>query len=140
MIVFFTLVCVAAMLIAIRFLFLGAWMVMPFTILEMMVLGGGFYAFEKATAYRELITLRGEELLVRREARDGDQEWSFQPYWVQVILQQDNKSWYPSRLYIRSHGDQVEVGTCLTDYEREKLSEDLQNLIAQNTRVAPANS
>jgi len=135
MVVFFLVVCLVTILISLRFVLLGAWVVMPFAFLEMMVLGGGFYAFEKATAYRELITLRGDELLVRREARNGNQAWTFQPYWAQVILQRDNRSWYPSRLFIRSHGNQVEVGSCLTEEEREELYGDLKRSLLHRRRA-----
>ena len=69
MLVFFLLVSVAVFLLGIRFGLLGVWLVMPFTILEVVVLGTALYQFERATAYREVISLGQDGLLVRREAR-----------------------------------------------------------------------
>lgn len=136
MLVFFLLVSVAVFLLGIRFALLGAWLVMPFTILEVVVLGTALYQFERATAYREVISLGQDGLLVRREARGGMTEWVFQPYWAQVVLAMDPGSWYPSKLYIRSHGRQVEIGSCLTECEREKLSGDLKTSITRYLRTA----
>lgn len=132
MLVFFTLVSLAALSIAVRFALMGAWMVMPFALLEILVLGGGLYSFEKATAYREVISLSKDELLIQREAREGNKEWAFQPYWAQVICRPDSRKWYPSRLLIRSHGRQVEIGSCLTEGERVKLFSDLKNSLRQS--------
>jgi uncharacterized membrane protein len=135
MLLFVAIVSFLAIAISLRFVLLGAWMVMPFALLEIIVLGGGFYAYERATAYREVIALRDDQLLVTREARSGNDEWSFQPYWVQVLLQMDPRSWYPSRLLIRSHGRQIEVGSCLTEEEREQLFCDLKGSLTEFRRT-----
>jgi len=132
MLFFFALVSLAALSIAVRFVLLGAWMVLPFALLEVLVLGGGLYSFDKAASCRELISVSEDQLLVTREDRHGRRDWSFQPYWAQVICQPDGRMWYPSRLLIRSHGRQIEIGSCLTEEEREQLFTSLKNSLKRS--------
>lgn len=47
-------------------------------------------------------------------------------------LQRHATGWYPSRLTIRSHGREVEVGRCLNEEERERLARDLGEFIVLN--------
>ena len=136
MLLFFVVVSLAALSVAVRFAMLGAWLVLPFAFLEILVLGCGLYCFEKATDYREVISLSRDELRIRRQARRGDEEWAFQPYWARVVRQPDERKWYPSRLLIRSHGRQVEIGSCLTEGEREQLFIDLEHSLRQNQGLA----
>ncbi len=125
-IVFFLLVCLASIGIAVRFWLLGAWMVMPVVLLEMLVLGIAFYLVEKASRDVETIHLSNEMLRVTRTVKSVVDEWRFQPYWVQVVLRSDRIGWYPTHLSLRSHGKSVEIGACLTDEEREELSVSLK--------------
>ena len=99
---------------------------MPVVLLEMVVLGAAFYLVEKASRDYETIYLSDELLKVTRSVKSVVDEWRFQPYWVQVILKSDRIDWYPTHLSLRSHGKTVEIGTCLTDEEREELSASLK--------------
>lgn len=125
-IIFFLIVCLVSIGIAVRFWLLGAWVVMPVVLLEMVVLGGAFYLVEKASRDYETIDLNEEFLRVTRSVKSVVDEWQFQPYWVQIVLRSDRIDWYPTHLSLRSHGKSVEIGTCLTDEEREELSDSLK--------------
>jgi uncharacterized membrane protein len=125
-VIFFSLVILVSVVIALRFWLLGAWIVMPLMLMELSVLGTAFYLVQKASRNVETIDLSDNLLRVTRKFRSVVDEWQFQPYWVQVILRADHISWYPTHLCLRSHGKVVEIGTCLTDEEREELSESLK--------------
>ncbi len=124
--IFFSLVILVSAFIALRFWLLGAWVVMPLMVLEITILGAAFYLVQKASRDVETIDLSNDKLRVTRNVRSVVDEWQFQPYWVQVILRADRISWYPSHLLLRSHGKMIEIGTCLTDEEREELSGSLK--------------
>ncbi len=124
--IFFSLVILVSALIALRFWLLGAWVVMPLMVLEIGILGAAFYLVQKASRNVETIDLSANLLRVTRKVRSVVDEWQFQPYWVQVILRTDHISWYPTHLCLRSHGKMIEVGSYLTDEEREELSESLK--------------
>ncbi len=129
MIAFVMLVGVAVFLTALRFVLLGAWIVLPFALLEIGLLAAGFWLYERASRYRETVKISSNNLEICQESVRIQRTWNFNPHWVNVTLRADPKNWYPSRLFIASHGEQVEIGACLTNQEREELSRVLKRSI-----------
>jgi uncharacterized membrane protein len=129
----------AAILIAIRFVLLGAWMVLPLAVAESAVLGLAFFLVARASRRCEIIDIDERGMRVVRENGTQRQEWEFQPYWVQIILQLDPKNWYPSRLFLRSHGRQLEIGRSLTEPERQRLSDELKQRLGRADSSADPN-
>ena len=119
--------------VALRFWIIGAWVVLPFAFLEVLVLGVSMYMFERRTRFAEIIEINNGTLWVTRLDSRNRQEWNFQPYWVQVVLKADPRNWYPNRLFLRSHGRLLEIGGCLTNEERTQLSETLKHELLINT-------
>jgi uncharacterized membrane protein len=122
MVFFVAVIGLGVFLIAIRFVLLGAWVILPFAVLEIGFLAAGFWLYERASRYRETVQLSRDSFLITQDGVNVRRSWRFNPHWVQVNLKLDPNDWYPSRLLIRSHGEQVEIGTCLTNQEREELS------------------
>ena len=122
MIVFVLLVGIGVFLTAMRFVLLGAWVVLPFALLEIGLLAAGFWLYERASRYRETVKISSSSFEISQESVRCHKTWSFNPHWVKVTLRPDPNNWYPSRLFVRSHGEQVEIGACLTNQEREELS------------------
>jgi len=129
MFLFFIGVCIAAVSVALRFWLLGAWVVLPITVLELIVLGTAFFLIERETRFCETIDLSEKAVSVVQKSWKSKREWRYPTYWVQVIFRPDPKGWYPSHLYLRSHGDSLEIGACLNDDERFQLSQDLTKII-----------
>lgn len=132
MLAFFFGVCVVAVAVAVRFVLLGAWVVLPFALVELIGLGVAFFLMSRRARYSETIDVNEDTLFVIRRDWRSQHEWRFQPYWVQVILRLDANNWYPSRLFLRSHGQSIEIGTCLTDEERAELSAGLRRRLEQH--------
>ncbi len=124
---FVVFVGLAVFLVAMRFALLGAWVILPFAILEVVLFAVAFWWYEKASRYRETIKLSKNNILITKESLKFRKSWQFNPYWVQVKLLPNANNWYPSQLLIRSQGKQVEIGSCLTNQERQELSEALKN-------------
>jgi len=122
MTLFVVFVGVAVFLVAMRFVLLGAWVVLPFAMLEVALLAAGFWLYERASRYRETVQLSRKNILITQESVKGRKSWQFNPYWVKVLFLPDSNDWYPSQLIIGSHGEQVEIGVCLTNQERGELS------------------
>ncbi|MCU7958567.1 MAG: DUF2244 domain-containing protein [gamma proteobacterium symbiont of Bathyaustriella thionipta] len=129
MLLFFLLVALAAISLAIRFVLLGAWMVLPFALLEVLGLGAAFLVYERSSRYREIIDFGKDHLRVERSKRARVEKWEFQPYWVRLVEWKDAASWYPGRLFLRSHGRELEIGACLTEEERRELAAGLARYI-----------
>ena len=90
----------------------------------------------RASAGGEIITLTATALEVTRmDAAQPTQR--FHPYWVQMQLQPGRWHGWPSRLLLRSHGREVEIGAFLNEAERVELAHRLSVLLAAAKRHAP---
>jgi uncharacterized membrane protein len=49
--------------------------------------------------------------------------------WVRIELARPQRRGLPTRLWIRSHGCEVEIGGCLNEAERCRLAEDLRRWV-----------
>ena len=101
---------------------LGAWLVLPFAGLELVVLVGGFYLSAIAAHTREVIEIDGPVLRIMRGGRQLEEVASFPANWTRVSLLRDPRGWYPSRLLLRCHGRRLEIATKIVDAEREELA------------------
>lgn len=131
MLLFYLLVCAFTLVINIGFILAGAWLVLPFAGLELLALGLAQWFVLKLAEQTEVITIKGDDIHVFYKDHKVSKEWQFHRYWTRVVLSRDIKSWYPNKLFIRSHGRSVEIGSCLTDQERETLSLDLKKILSQ---------
>lgn len=116
--------------IATGFAFLGAWMILPFAGLEVAVLYIALYICAQRNSRCEVIAVGRDSVTVTRGRREPDEGHEFQRAWARVVHEHPVHHWYPSRLLIRSHGREVEVGNCLTEEERKQLACQLVEAIA----------
>jgi len=108
--------------VGIYFVSLGAWLVLPFAGLELVVLAGGFYVSALAGHSREVIEIDGPVVKVLRGGRRIEEVAIFPANWTRVVLLQDPRGWYPSRLLLRWHGRGLEIGAKVVEDEREELA------------------
>lgn len=109
---------------------IGAWLVVPFAGIELLILAAGFYASAVAGHRRELIEVSPAELRVLRGGRRIDEIARLPRGSARVRLQRDPRGWYPSRLELIAPGRRVEIARVLTEPERERLHTELEALLA----------
>jgi len=127
-------IAVLSAVVLIRCVLVGAWMVAPFTVLEVAFLGGVFWKVLRQNQFTETILCTRHELKVVQKSSRRLKEWAFQPYWSRVVLQPGEHAWYPDRLLIRSHGQSLEIGVCLTGSEKTSLAKALGELLPPAAR------
>ncbi len=120
-VVFFLSIFLLSLSLAVRVLFLGYWLVLPFVLVDMAALAGVFYMLYQRSNIVEQVIVSGDRLEVFHLEKGRNRQWAFPLHWVQVKLESPQHRWYPSRLLIGSHGKWVELASCLTDEERESL-------------------
>ncbi|HTM28437.1 MAG TPA: DUF2244 domain-containing protein [Rhodanobacter sp.] len=108
---------------------LGAWQGNVFALL-FALLESAAVAIALSVAWRagdrsERITLDAASLEV--QSLPGRRCTRFQSYWVRVLLESGNGR---QRLWLSSHGRELEIGAFLTDQERVELSKKLMVLLA----------
>ncbi len=111
----------------IAFWLAGAWPVLGFCGLEVLLLWLAFrYSYAQARA-REFVILDGASLTIRRiSARGLQKQWQLQPYWVRVECDDEPDS---HRLTLWSHGRGFNLGQFLSPAERLELAEALRDAL-----------
>jgi uncharacterized membrane protein len=107
------------------FVLQGAWPVAPFMGLDVALLAWAFRESRIAARAHERITLRASELRIEKHpAKGAVTEAAFNPYWVRVDLVPWTE--YSNRLYLRSHGRSLQVGSFLPPGAREGFAQTLK--------------
>ncbi len=110
--------------IAIGFLMVGMWLILPFIGMEVAALAFAFYYVNSHESDFERISIAGDSLVVERSTKQGSHQYQLNAYWVKVVRRKLPNG--ELRLSLLSHGKEVEVGRYLTKEQREALAEQLQ--------------
>lgn len=121
----------AILAVAIYFAALGAWLVVPFSGLEILILGGAVYAQHRWAGKRQFIRIDDDNVSASSSA-DGADGVSFQRAWLRISLVDGTYPRYPRRLILGSHGRYIEIGEFLTDSERELVAAKLLAVVSSS--------
>ena len=129
-IILMAVVCTVSFAAGIGFLIAGAWPVVGFLGIDVLLIYWAFRINYRHARLREVLTLTKDELKVTRFSHWGEAEsWSFQPYWLQVLMDDPPES--DSRLTLRSHGRDLVVGNFLNAAERLEVAIALRNALTE---------
>ena len=106
----------------------GAWPIMTFAGIEMVVLYLAFRYIDRHAADYERITIRGDRVSV--EVREGSELTRFElnRCWAQVVCECEG-----AKLALRSHGREFEVGRHLCDEQRFRMARELARELKRNS-------
>ena len=122
----FLAACLVA--VGVYFFSLGAWVVLPFAGLEMGLIGFVIYRQFQWASRQQIIEIEDNTVWISENDPLRDRI-GFPAAWLQIKLSKDPNNWYPSRLYVGSHGRYVEIGRNLIESEREFLAEELRGAV-----------
>jgi uncharacterized membrane protein len=121
--------CFVSFGLALGFAAFGAWMVLPYSALEMAVLYLAFRWFERRAADWERVSVCGDQVIVERERGGVRSRQEFNRYWVRVELEQQTLN-RPPRLALRFAGRSVPFGDELPAAERASVARELRRALA----------
>ena len=111
----------ANLLVAGSSLALGAWPVIPFCGLEVVILYTALRLNTRSARLQERVCLTDHSLTVERMAyRQPTRRWSLPPNWLRVGLV--NPASHSSPLMLSSHGQSVTIGAFLTRQEKQDFA------------------
>ncbi len=119
---FFGSLCLVTFGIAAAMAMRGLWPVFPFAGLEMGLLGWALRASLQRRHYCQIITVTPARVADETRYRAQREQVEFPRHWAQVKLRRADTRLHPSRLTIESHGRSFEVGSFLTEEERQALA------------------
>jgi uncharacterized membrane protein len=117
------------------FLAIGAWPVLGFFGLDVLLIYVAFKLNYHAARAHEIVELTPETLSVTRVSAQGEaQRFEFNPYWTRVRLAQ----WPDGRteLKIASHGREFAFGRLLNDEERRDFAQVLERALFATREAA----
>ena len=117
----FGFIFVVSVGIAVAFAMVGAWPILPFAGLEMLVLCLAFRAIERHAADYERIAIDGDRVKVEICEVGQARGHEFNRLWAQVVVSRDG-----AQLALRSHGREVGIGRHLNDGQRLTLARELE--------------
>lgn len=124
---FFASLALVSIAIAVLLLFNGAWLVLPFTGIELVVVGSAFAIHARHAVDYERIRLYPNRLVIEQVSADKLTQFEFNPRWVRVepgALPRD-----PVTLV--SRGQAVAVGLHLTQERRAQFARELRTWLAR---------
>jgi uncharacterized membrane protein len=107
-------------------IYYGAWPVLPYAGLELLVLWLGFRWIAGHDGDYERITVRGEELRHEVQVRQQVQRRSWNRRWSTLMCRTRGSR---VELRVRSHGHEAEIGRMMLDEDRTRLADALRGLV-----------
>jgi uncharacterized membrane protein len=127
--VFMAGVAVVSFAAGLAFFLIGAWPVLGFLGLDVLLIYVAFRASYRSARHSERVRLSENELLVERVSPHGAiSRWTFQPYWVRVNIEAAPGG--SNVLTIASHGRSLTIGDFLSPEERVDFAAALGNALA----------
>lgn len=122
----FFIIAFATLTIAIGFTLLGAWPILPFAGLELLILWLCFRHVWRHVHDYERLTIDDHMVIVEKHDLACDSHIELNGYWARVVMEvmPDGDC---RRLALRSHGKEIEFGRLLNNEERLDLGRVLQS-------------
>jgi uncharacterized membrane protein len=129
--IFFAGIALTSLTVCLAFAWLSFWPILPFAGLELTGLAIALYVTARRADYREVIRVDDNKIEYERGYRRPEQRWEFHRAWAEVALLRSQSPLRMSRLILRAHGREVEVGPFLIEQERCQLACALKRTIAR---------
>lgn len=122
------ILCIIPVLIAIGFVIVGLWPVLPFVGLELLALAFAFYCVNRHDNDFESITIIKYKVLIEKRNYKTTSQFEFNAYWAHVsIIRAKNGS---LRLSFRSQGKEIQFGQHMDSAACNELAEHLKKIFA----------
>ena len=125
----FGFIAVVSLSIATAFACLGAWLILPFAGIEVLVLYWAWRWVGRHARDYELVTITGDVVEIEVADVERVQRFRFNRCWTQVISSPDGASFA-----LRSQGRQIEFGRHLTNEERLRAAGAIRQQLRQRLR------
>ena len=131
------LICLISFLAGLAFYAVGAWPVVGFLGLDVLLIYLAFRASYRSARMVETLSLTRSALTVRHTDRWGrSRSCRLQAAWLQVLM--DDPPQHHSQLTLRSHGRSLTIGSFLTPEERLDLARALRRALEDARLPAPS--
>lgn len=106
---------------------LGGWLVLPFSGLELLMIGISLYMFFHHYNHCEVIRFTENKVVIEYGKDAPEESWEYQRHWSSFQIQ-DNGVCSTPAIRIKSHGNEKELGAFLGYDEKKQLIEILEEI------------
>lgn len=116
----------------------GAWPAVPYLLFQFALLSTAVWLLGRRIGEREVIALDTTRLHIERHTLRSRETFEFPRYWTRVSLRPARAGRHPSRLLVRAHGREVEIGATLLEEQRRQLARCLARAVGPGAGAAAA--
>lgn len=116
--------------LSIFFLYLGAWPVLGFLGLDLVLLWFAFKLNSRSLKIVERIRMNDKQVMVTRESAQGKESWMFNSYWLSVLVKNEPRG--KGYIQLASHGHFINIARYLTINERHELAEQIRSALTDS--------
>ncbi|HEY3180699.1 MAG TPA: DUF2244 domain-containing protein [Casimicrobiaceae bacterium] len=124
----FALLATVSLTLAGVFAAAGAWMVLPYSVLELGILAGAFHYIERRAMEWERLTVSGDRVIVERCIGDTCERREWNRPWVRAEWT-ESRFGRPGRLLLCCGNEKWQFGDALPDRERSAIASTLKRLV-----------
>ena len=124
----FTLFAVS-ITIGLGFLLAGAWVILPFSLIEMAAVSGCIYYCVRQCNRQEVITVTEHQVRIEHGIRSPERAWDYHRLWAHFLVQTPRHPGDSAIVSIRSHGKNLELGNFLNQQDKSILIAALKRLV-----------
>ncbi len=117
--------------IGIGFALMGAWMILPYSLLELSFLAVCIYICVQKCNRQEVIRVREHDVTIEKGMRRPNQTWNYHRLWAKFVVKPPRHPWQTEIITIASHGKELELGGFLNRSDKHKLIADLKRIVPQ---------
>jgi uncharacterized membrane protein len=125
----FAALCAVSLGLALVFATVGAWPILPYSVLEMAVLFAAFWCIGRHAGDWERLRVDGDSIIVERECAGIVTRHEFNRCWTRLESER-GASGTALRLALCSAGKRVAIGGELTPPQRARLARELRRALA----------
>ena len=126
---------VISLSIGVGFLTMGAWVILPFSIAELIIVSGCFYYCVRRCRMQQIISFSEDQVVIEHGISSPIEVTRFNRTWAKFLVLAPDHSWWHRRVVIRSHGSEKELGDFLNETDRERLVRYLRKTVDCRNRA-----
>lgn len=137
-IIFFGLIAMVTLMVAVGWSLAGAWMILPFAGLELAVVAYGLYYTSRQCYRQEVLVLTADTVRLEKGVNRKDAEWTMPRYWVRVIMEMPRHGFATPGLMLAYHDTRVPLAGFLNPEELDAFVSFLEDAGIRIERHHPA--
>ena len=111
------------------FVYVGAWVILPYSLLELSVLTACMYYCLKRAQRQEVIRVTEEHVTVEQGRKKPEKSHQFIRFWAQFVVKPADHPWSACHVSIKSHSEELELGRFLNREEKSRLVSELKRVV-----------